>query len=144
MSLDRRSGRDERERGVKFGAKARKLGAVSREPAIPVRRKDLFFGRRVEVIRERHVLARETFSRGFREDYTTVPPRATLDHSLTQIFVWLRGGCRPRADSGAAAGTEPTPRSLFAALSWAENLPQQPGKNLAPAASGSFAAPGEL
>ena len=67
--------------------------------AVPVRQKDLFFGRRVEVIPERHVLARETFSRAFREDYTIGPhaPR-----SITRVLRFLCG-------SGVGAGLVRTP-----------------------------------
>lgn len=72
--------------------------------AVPVRRKDLLFDRRV-CYQERQVFARETFSLGFREITKQLPVRhaRSLAGSGTQISVQPRGGRGARGDSGATA-----------------------------------------
>lgn len=100
---DRRSGSDERELVSSLEPQPLSL-ELSVGTAVPVKWKDLLFGRRV--IRRRHFSAREIFSRGFRE--LTKPLPAHYARSLSNAGFcaaprWARGSCRLGCSRGSEA-----------------------------------------
>lgn len=103
---DRRSGSDERELVSSLEPQPLSL-ELSVGTAVPVKWKDLLFGRRVKLSGEGISL----HGRYFPVDSGSLQNRSqrtTLAHCRTQVFVQPLGGRGARADSGAAAGVKPT------------------------------------
>lgn len=116
---------------------SRKLGAVSREPQFLLDRRICSLAGELKLFQKGTSLHRRHFPVDFRgEDYTAVP------HAPRSVTRVLRFCVAPVWVPGSWTLVRVSPGSLFAALSWVENLPHRPG-NLAPA-SARFAALGEL
>lgn len=96
--------------------------------AVPIRRKDLLFGRRVLSYHGKACLCTGDIFPRIPGDYKTAPrTQHSLSRPRTQISVQPPSGLRAPSDAGATTRAKPTSSSL-AALRGAKNLPGPPQK----------------
>lgn len=106
---------------------SRKLGAVSREPQFLLDRRICSLAGELKLFQKGTSL----HGRHFPVDFGKITQQFPTRHARSLAYsdfcvapVWVPGSC--------GLWSESTPRSLFAALSWAENLPHRPGETWLP------------
>lgn len=118
---------------------------LSVRAAVPVRRKDLLFGRRVLRVHGKTCLCTGDIFPRIPGDYKTAPrtPRS-LARPRTQISVQPPSGLGARGDAGVPAGAKPTPSSFSSRAPRGKEPAWPAAETWFPAAFAGFAAMGEL